>query len=81
MKAMNLEQGMVVQLSPKHVRNPVFAACFMIVTDPKSWGAQGYIQMTGTDGEPGGQAYYRATWDEMDAIGIAVWIADRGVKS
>ena len=73
-----LEPGQIVQLNPATVRNQAFAGCFMTVTEPKSFGAQGYIQALG-DGfdKPGGQAYYRAHWDEMEAIanGRAVWMA------
>ncbi len=68
-----LQVGMVVQLNPETVKNKMFAGCFMIVTELKSFGAQGFIQVTGEKGEPGGQAYYRASWDEMEFIGHAVW--------
>lgn len=68
-----LEPGDVVQLGP-NVGNPMFAYCFMVVTEPKSFGAQGYVQMTGENGQPGGQAYYRAKWDEMHYVGKAEWM-------
>lgn len=67
-----LKPNMVVQLSPQ-VGNPAFACCFMVVTEPKSWGAQGYVQSLGTREAPGGQAYYRAKWEEMEYIGAAMW--------
>jgi hypothetical protein len=70
-----LEPGDVVQLSPS-VRNPMFAYCMMTVTTPKVWGAQGYVQMIGDNGLPGGRAYYRAKWDEMEYVGYAQWIAE-----
>lgn len=66
--------GDLVQLSPEHCKNPMFAACFMVVTEPKRWGAQGYVQMTGQDGQPGGQAYYRASFAEMVVVGKAHWV-------
>jgi len=72
----NLEPGDVVQLDPEKVRSKAFAGCFMVVTEPKAWGAQGYIQPIGERlGTPGvGQAYYRAQWDEMQPTGgTAVW--------
>jgi hypothetical protein len=72
-----LSEGDVVQLIPGIVGNPMFAGCFMTVTEPKSWGAQGYVQALGKDEKPGGQAYYRATWEEMTApIGKAEYIAE-----
>ena len=65
----------VVQLNPETVQNKMFAGCFMIVTEPKSWGAQGFVQVLGQDGKPGGQAYYRANHIEMDSLGvISPWV-------
>jgi len=52
----------------------MFAACFMVITEVKSWGAQGYVQGLGQDGKPGGQAYYRAKFDEMVKVGKAEWV-------
>lgn len=65
----------VVQLDPKTVRNPMFAGCFFTITEIRKWGAQGYVQALGEDGKPGGQAYYRAEWNEMsEPIGQAIWV-------
>lgn len=67
--------GHVVQLIPGQAGNPMLAGCFMTVTEPKAWGAQGYVQATGRDEKPGGQAYYRAKWHEMTApIGMAEYV-------
>lgn len=74
MKPQELREGQLVQLNPETTRNPMFAACIMTVTEPKSWGAQGYVQALGKDEKPGGQAYYRATWDEMEPVGHAEWV-------
>lgn len=63
-----LQPGMLVQLNPETVRNPMFSACIMVVTEPKAFGAQGYVQALGQDGKPGGQAYYRANWEEMERV-------------
>jgi hypothetical protein len=72
-----LEKGVVVQLNPETCKNKAFAACLMVVTDPKPFGAQGYVQALGDSrDEPGGQAYYRASWDEMELVGKAAWIAE-----
>ena len=66
--------GDIVQLNPETTKNPMFAACMMVVTEVKSWGAQGYVQALGRDGKPGGQAYYRATHEEMEPTeGVAPW--------
>ncbi len=66
--------GMVVQLDPDTTANHMFAACFMIVTEVKSFGLQGYVQALGENGEAGGQAYYRAPWDTFHPIGMAEWV-------
>ena len=65
----SLRAGEIVQLNPETCGNPMFAGCFMTVTEPKSWGAQGYVQALGEDGKPGGQAYYRAKWEEINLTG------------
>lgn len=56
-----LREGDIVLLDPETVGNRAFAGALMVVTEPKPWGAQGYV--------PGGQAYYRATWEEMIPTG------------
>lgn len=76
MKQQGLTKGQLVQLNPKTVKNKMFAACIMVVTEPKSFGAQGYVQGLGENGEPGGQAYYRATWEEMEIVGVAEWVSE-----
>lgn len=72
MEARKLEIGDLVQLSPE-CKNLAFAMCIMVVTEPKSFGAQGYVQALGTRDGPGGQAYYRASWEEMELVGKAAW--------
>lgn len=74
MKPTLLREDDVVQLSPDAVGNPMFTGCMMVVTEPKPWGAQGYVQALGENGQPGGLAYYRARWDEMELVGRAVWV-------
>lgn len=69
-----IRPGVLVQLNPETVTNTMFAGCIMVVTEPKAFGAQGYVQALGEDGKPGGQAYYRATWDEMEIVGAAEWM-------
>jgi hypothetical protein len=47
----------------------------MVVTDLYEWGAQGYVQALGeTRDHPGGQAYLRVKWPEMEVVGSAEWI-------
>jgi hypothetical protein len=75
MNEQELKHGQLVQLNPETVGNPMFAGCIMVVTEPKRFGAQGYVQALGDNGEPGGQAYYRAKWEEMEPVGSAEWVA------
>lgn len=72
MEKTELVPGDVVQLAPT-VKNQMFAYCLMTVSEPKDFGAQGYVQSLGENGQPGGCAYYRAAWDEMEFVGHAVW--------
>jgi hypothetical protein len=75
MQKQELKEGHLVQLNPDLVGNKAFAACIMVITEPKEWGAQGYVQALGEkNGEPGGQAYYRAQWQEMELVGFAEWV-------
>ena len=76
MEPQELKEGQLVQLSPETVGNPMFAACIMVVTEPKTFGAQGYVQSLGSEGKPGGQAYYRAKWEEMELVGRAEWVSE-----
>lgn len=72
---MNIEINDVIQLNPETCRNRMFAGCFFVVTEIKPWGAQGYVQSLGQNEQPGGQAYYRATWEELgNQIGTAEWV-------
>jgi hypothetical protein len=73
MKKREFEEGAVVQLNPETVGNRMFAGCMMVVTEVKSWGVQGYVQGLGENEQPGGQAYYRAKWDEIEYVGRAEW--------
>lgn len=74
-----LQVGDIVQLSPFACRNMMFGGCLMVVTEPKPWGCQGYVQALGDEGGIGGQAYYRANWDEFDLTGgVVAWAIDNG---
>jgi len=64
-----LKVGQIVQLDPETCKNRAFAGCLLVVSEPKSFGCQGYVQSLGENGEPGGQAYYRAGWEEMHDTG------------
>ena len=75
MEQQELKVGALVQLNPETVGNKMFSACIMVVTEPEGFGAQGYVQGLGTNGHAGGQAYYRAKWEEMELVGMAEWVS------
>lgn len=78
MNKKELKAGDVVQINPEaHLAsNGFFAGCFMLVTEPKLWGAQGFIAMPGERGTMPGHAYYRAKWEEMEPVGVAAWVPE-----
>jgi len=65
-----VEKDMVVQINPDHDER--FGGCFMVVTEPKPWGAQGYVQIPGSKG----LAYYRCPSEAFVIIGPAVWVQE-----
>lgn len=65
-----LLKGDIVQLGP----NTNFPYCLMTVTEPKSFGAMGYVCVPGKLGETPGLAYYRPKWEDMELVGQAAWI-------
>ncbi len=65
MNQMELKVGDVVQLN-EHVAYKFYKGAFMVVTELKTWGAQGDIHALDR-----GAAFYRATWEEMEFIGHA----------
>jgi len=73
MKPQNLKIGDVVQIDPQ-LDNCFFRGCFMIVTEPKSWGAQGFIAMPGKRDEMPGRAYFRCKFENMELVGRATWV-------
>jgi len=64
--------GDVVQIDPAHDQR--FGGCFMVITEPKAWGAQGYVSIPGKTGV----AYYRCPSEAMHFIGIAAFVVDSG---
>ena len=64
-----LKAGDVVQLSPKY-QPDVFGGAFMVVTEPKEWGAQGYCHTL----KGAIVAYIRPKFEYMDYIGKCAWL-------
>lgn len=67
----DLQPGDIVQLDPAHHthHNGFWAANFMVVTEVKSWGVQGYCKPEGP-----GLAYYRAKDGTFVKVGKATWV-------
>ena len=61
----------MVQLAPEG--DHAFWGCFLLVTEVKPWGVQGFVCMPGERGRPPGAAYFRAKWDQFEYIGEAAW--------
>ena len=72
----DLKLGQILQLNPETVKNQTFAGCLLVVTEQKTFGTQGYVQGLGDARDaPGGRAYYRASWDEIEPTGgFAEWM-------
>jgi hypothetical protein len=72
-----LEVGDIVQLDPDN--NGQFGGQFLVVTEPKSWGCQGFVLWDDPARSEGavcykGRAFLRPTWDRMEFIGKAHWL-------
>jgi hypothetical protein len=71
-----LAVGEIVQIDPALDRDGKqwFGGCLMVVTESKSWGAQGYVQSAGVDG----QQFYRCQFEHMEPTGgTAPWQVER----
>jgi len=73
-----LKVGDVVQISPNSMS--AFAGCFMLVTEPKSFGAEGFIAMPQAIAVRPGEAPYRCNWEEMEYIGSAAFVPPGEVR-
>lgn len=72
-----LEIGDVLQLNPNHK----FGGMLVVVTEPKSWGCQGYL-MSAYDFEAckfKGKAFVRPTWEHMEYVGRLAWIEEKEI--
>jgi len=65
----DIEINDVVQIDPAH--NPVFGGNFLVVTEVKTWGVQGYCKPLD---DKGGLAYYRVPFDKIRLVGHAEWV-------
>lgn len=62
------KEGDIVQVDPSV---EVFGGCLVVVTEPKPWGIQGYVQSAGVPG----QQYIRLRFGQIRATGgKAPWV-------
>lgn len=74
MEKTDLEIGDVVQISPES-QNP-YSGMLLVVTEPKSWGCQGYLLHTGDFPATRykDKAYLRVKWEDMEYVGKMQWM-------
>lgn len=66
-----IEVNGIVQVKPD-AGTRFFDSCFIVVTELKSFGIQGYVQVPEVNG---GQAYVRLKWDQFAPVGAkAIWV-------
>lgn len=66
MDNLRLKLGDVVQLNENN--EPCWVGCFMMVTELKSWGVQGFVSIPKNKTDPALRAYYRAEWQQMEML-------------
>lgn len=71
MEPRQLEVGDVVQINPEYDPEH-FGGRLLVVTEPKSWGVQGYLH--GAD-KGINLAYLRVKFENIEYVGKAVWVA------
>lgn len=79
MEKMDLKEGDIVQIYDTHPKFPCF---FVVVTEPKSWGLQGYL-LSSRDFEAfkfNGRAFVRMTFEEVEYCGKVCWIENDNEK-
>ncbi len=72
MEKRELFEGDVLQLKPEHK----FGGMLIVVTEPKSWGCQGYL-MSAYDFDAvkfKGRAFIRPKFEDMEYVGQLVWL-------
>lgn len=71
--APDMQPGAVVQVDIDH--DPAcFAACFVLVTEVRSWGVQGFVFMPASKESLPGRAYLRLKWEDVEPVGPACWV-------
>lgn len=75
MEKTELKEGDILQIYDTH---PSFPCFFVVVTEPKSWGAQGYL-LHSRDFDAvkfKGRAFIRVAFEEVEYCGKVAWIEE-----
>lgn len=77
MESRELDIGDVCQIRPDYEQ---FGGMLLVVTEPKKWGAQGYLMSCHHFDAVKfrGIAYLRVKWEEMEYVGKLEWILADG---
>lgn len=70
---MNFQINDIVQITDESHH---WFPCLVVVTEPKSWGVQGYVMIPSNDGSGTRQAYIRPRNEQIEVVGKAI-ITDR----
>ena len=62
--------GSVVQLNER-ASATCYVGCFLLVTEIKPWGVQGFVAHVGDLSEPAGMIFLRPKWDAIEWVGTA----------
>lgn len=75
----NVQAGSVVQLNQNAPGGPTYVGCFMIVTEAKAWGAEGYLQVPVGGGKSPERVPFKAQWREMEYCGHATHYSKKAI--
>lgn len=74
MESRELAIGDVLQLNPEHK----FSGMLIVVTEPKSWGCQGYL-LSSREFDAvkfNGRAFLRPRFEQMEWVGNLFWLEE-----
>lgn len=72
----SLARGSICQFNPS-VQRRGLRGCFMVVTEPKNWGAVGYVMLPNADANPAQRVEVSAQFAEIDVVGKAKFYSTR----
>lgn len=74
---MKAKEGEIYQINPES-DNPL-GGCLVVVTEPETWGIQGYVFLDRPEHNIlvryEGRAFVRVNWDQIVKVGYIEWIA------